>query len=90
MDFGWYQQFDGDLLDRLKACFDGLHIRESFFRYADGGWQHSTRQACADCVGFDIHATRYMDPDLARDYDPDFAAASRAIAALEIRKGAAP
>jgi hypothetical protein len=58
-----------------------MDVRTTFFRYADGGWQFSTQEACAECTGFDIHA--------ARDYDADFAAASRAVVALEIRKGGA-
>jgi SAM-dependent methyltransferase len=86
-DFGWYQQFDGKLLDRLVEAFAPIRVKETYFKYANGGWQVSSRAACADCEGFDIHATRYKDPRSERDYDPDLAAASRGIAALELWKG---
>lgn len=88
VDYGWYQQFDRGMLDQLLGVFAG-EVRVTFFRYAGGGWQISTSDACADCEGFDIHTTRYFDANSSRDYDADFAAASRAIAAIEIRKGGA-
>ncbi len=85
-DFGWFQQFDAPLLDRLIAAFAPAQVRQTFFRYADGGWQFCTREDCAPCEAFNIHATRYMDPSSTLDYDPDYAAASRGIAALELWK----
>jgi SAM-dependent methyltransferase len=86
-DFGWYQQFDARLLDQLVDAFAPALMNATYFRYGDGGWQVSDRASCADCEGFDIHATKYKDPRSQRDYDPDFAAASRGIAALELWKG---
>jgi SAM-dependent methyltransferase len=85
-DFGWYQQFDAGLVDEVIAVFAPADVKQSYFRYAGGGWQFSSRDACAECEGFNIHATRYMDPGSTRDYDPDFAAASRANAALALVK----
>lgn len=90
IDYGWYQQFDAALVDRLLDALGSTLVRETYFRYAEGGWQFSDRAACRDCVGFDIHATRHRDPASTRDYDPDFAAASRGIVALEVRKGGTP
>jgi len=87
-DFGWYQQFDAALLDRVIAAFAPAKVDETFFRYADGGWQVSDRDSCADCEGFNIHDTKHFNPRSSRDYDPDFAAASRGIAALVLTKGA--
>jgi SAM-dependent methyltransferase len=86
-DFGWYQQFDSELVDRLLDVFVPARVKETCFRYAQGGWHISDRSACRECEGFDIHATRYKDPRSRRDYDADFAAASRAIVALELWKG---
>lgn len=86
-DFGWYQQFDGPLVDRIIATFAPSRVRETFFRYVDGGWKISDRHGCAGCQGFDIHATKYLNALSTRDYDPDWAAASRSIAALELWKG---
>lgn len=85
-DFGWYQQFDSSLLDRAIAAFGPADVEESFFRYTDDGWTLADRDSCADCEGFNIHATKYFNPESSRDYDPDFAAASRGIAAIILTK----
>lgn len=88
-DFHWYQQFDAAMIDELIATFEPARVRESYYSYQEGGWHRSEKAACAHLEGFDIHATRYMNPVSDRDYDPDHAAASRAIAALELWNGSA-
>lgn len=85
-DFGWYQQFDSPLLDRAIEAFGPADVQETFFRYVDGGWTFSNRESCADCEGFNVHDTKYFNPRSTRDYDPDFVAASRAIAAIQLTK----
>lgn len=85
-DFGWYQQFDSHLLDRAIEAFGPADVEETFFRYVDGGWTFSDRESCADCEGFNVHDTKYFNPQSTRDYDPDFAAASRGIAAVQLTK----
>ncbi len=86
-DFGWYQQFDSALLDRAIQAFGPADVDESFFRYVESGWTHSERASCEDCEGFNIHETKYFNPESNRDYDDDFAAASRGIAAIRLTKG---
>jgi hypothetical protein len=88
MDFGWAQQFDLRLVERLIDAFAPARVESTYYRYAEGGWQISDAQACADCEGFNIHATRYMNPQSDKDYDPDMAAASRAVCALQLWKRA--
>ena len=87
IDFGWYQQFDAPMLDRAIAAFGPAEADETIFQYADGGWRRSDRDACAACEGFNIHDTKYFNPSSSLDYDPDFAAASRAVAAVRLTKG---
>lgn len=87
-DFGWYQQFDAALLDKLTAAFAPARLEATYFRYTSDGWIISDRGGCADCEGFNIHDTKHMNPQSTRDYDPDFAAASRGIAALKLFKEA--
>jgi SAM-dependent methyltransferase len=89
-DFGWYQQFDRALIDQLIAAFGPARIRETFFSYEAGGWRRTRKDACGHLQGFDIHATRHMNPQSTRDYDRDYAAASRAVAALELWKETGP
>lgn len=83
-DGGWFQQFDATMLDRLISLLQPASLVETYYQYKDGGWSLSTREACKDCRSFDIHTTKHMNPASQTSYDPDFAAASRAIAALEM------
>jgi SAM-dependent methyltransferase len=83
-DFGWYQQFDARLIGKLIEAFAPARLEQTYFRYTGGGWNIAEAEECADCEGFDIHATRYKNPQSTKDYDPDFAACSRAVAALEL------
>jgi len=85
-DFGWYQQFDQALIDKLITEFAPDRVNESYFAYEGGGWRRTRKDACGHLQGFDIHATKHRNPNSIRDYDPDFAAASRGIAALELWK----
>lgn len=85
-DFGWYQQFNADLIDRLIYTFKPTKVTETYFCYELGGWRFSDKQYCQKFEGFNIHDTKYFNPDSTKDYDPDYAACSRAIAALELWK----
>lgn len=85
-NFGWYQQFDAERIRGVIDAFEPRSHRETYFRYHDGGWQFSTSEECGDARGFNIHDTKYFNPASDKDYDPDYAACSRAIAALELCK----
>jgi SAM-dependent methyltransferase len=85
LDYEWFHQFDARALEELVAAFQPSRSAFTFFRYA-GGWDVSSREACGDAVSFDIHATRFMNPESTTGYDADFAAASRALAAIELWK----
>ena len=75
-DHGWFQIFDAPMVDRLVEAFRPARSRETHFRYERGGWVVSDRQRSRDATYFDIHERR--------GYDPDFAAASRAVVCLEL------
>lgn len=75
---GWFQIFDAPMVDRLIAAFGPGRTTERHFRYLPGGWVQSDREQSRDATYFDIHAQK--------GYDPDFAAASRAIVCLELVK----
>jgi SAM-dependent methyltransferase len=75
---GWFQVFDAPMVDALVAAFAPSRSREWIFRYLPEGWVRSNRADAADATYFDIHARR--------DYDPDFAAASRAVVCLELTR----
>lgn len=85
-DFGWYQQFNADLVDHLIHTFEPVKVIETYFCYESGGWRFGDKQYCQKFEGFNIHDTKYFKPGSTKDYDSDYAACSRAIAALELWK----
>lgn len=85
-DFGWYQQFNAEMIEALIETFSPSKCVETYFCYENGGWNFSTKDNCADVEGFNIHDTKYFNPNSTKDYDPDFAACSRGIVALELWK----
>lgn len=85
-DFGWYQQFDKEMIEQLIAVFAPSKLVETYYCYEAGGWKISDKEYCQKFTGFNIHETKYFKPNSTKDYDPDYAACSRAIAALELWK----
>ena len=75
---GWFQIFDGPMVDRVIERFAPREVREVHFRYTEQGWMPSCRTASKDADYFDIHS--------AKGYAPDYAAASRAVVCLELSK----
>lgn len=78
MDLGWLQQFDREGIEAIIRAFAGTVVDVSYFKYEPGGWVRSTAADCASCEYFDIHAKGRCDPD--------FAAAARAVACIEMVK----
>lgn len=74
---GWFQVFNSAMVDDVIAHFGPLEYRETIYEYLPNGWIKSTREAAKHAEYFDIHKKK--------TYDPDFAAASRAIVCLELR-----
>jgi SAM-dependent methyltransferase len=77
-NLGWYQVFDQKKVEQLIAAFAPSQPASNYFRYHPEGWQRSTAAECADATVFDIHH--------AKGYDPDFAAAARAVCCMELKK----
>jgi SAM-dependent methyltransferase len=73
---GWLQQFDKDGVASIVDEFGGVVLDESYFRYEPDGWVRAGADECAHCEYFDIHARG--------GFDPDWAAAARAVACLEL------
>jgi len=75
---GWFQVFDAHKVDALIKEFSPMSYQELHFKYLPDGWTVSTREDSAKATYFDIHKTK--------QYDSDFAAASRAVVCLELIK----
>lgn len=50
----------------------------AYYKYFADGWQVVEADACAECSYFDIHSKP--------DYGPDYVAAARAVACIEMVK----
>jgi len=75
---GWFQIFNGEMVDSIKATFSPTEIKENYFQYHESGWVNSSRELASDATYFDIHTEK--------DYGTDYAAASRAVVCLELTK----
>jgi ubiquinone/menaquinone biosynthesis C-methylase UbiE len=78
----WLQQFDHRGVGEIMRAFGGDVLDESYFKYEPTGWTRSSAAACVACEYFDVHAKA--------TWDPDVAAAARAVACLELMKPGRP
>jgi len=88
--FGSFQQFDSELLKQAIAAFNPAEsVNSTFYRYAESGWNIATEDACrhsryADAVGW-VKADQ-SSAQAAVHQAPDFAAAARAVACIQLIK----
>jgi SAM-dependent methyltransferase len=75
---GWLQQFDERMIDKMIEELACSQIKIMYYRYLPGGWQIAEKGDCSQCSYYNIHNRS--------DFDPDYAAAARAVACLEIIK----
>ena len=74
---GWFQVFDAEMVGHILKVFGAAECRETHFKYTPEGWILSDREQSKDATCFDIH--------IQKNYDSDFAAASRAVICLELK-----
>lgn len=74
---GWMQQFNAKMIDDVIRLFAPAEFEAVYYRYTEKGWNRASVEDCADSDYFDIHQQK--------TFDPDFAAAARAVACLELR-----
>jgi SAM-dependent methyltransferase len=77
-NLGWYQVFDQRMIENLIDEFKPLGHSTEYFLYQPEGWCNSSAHEARNATCFDIHH--------ATGYDPDFAAAARAVCCLELKK----
>jgi len=75
---GWFQVFDSSMVDALISEFSPCEYEEFYYKYHPMGWRVSNRQESRDATCFDIHKSQ--------KYDSDYAAFSRAVACLKLKK----
>lgn len=74
------------MISLMIDTFSPNKLVETYYCYESSGWLVSDKHYCQKFEGFNIHDTKYFNSNSTKDYDPDYAACSRAIAALEIWK----
>jgi hypothetical protein len=75
---GWLQQFDCRMVDTVLDTFGPSSRSIAYYKYFPDGWQIAKAEECTDCSYFDIHNKS--------DYEPDYVAAARAVACIEMAK----
>jgi SAM-dependent methyltransferase len=74
----WLQQFDCKMVDAVLDTFGPSSHSIAYYKYFPDGWQITKAEECTDCSYFDIHNKS--------DYEPDYVAAARAVACIEMVK----
>ena len=85
-DHEFFQQFDAELIDVLINTFEPSKHKETIFRYDPSGWVLSDREGCKECRYFNVHTSKYFDPNSTIEYPSDYTAGVRAVALLELKK----
>ncbi len=85
-NFQFFQQFNQEMVDKILRVFGGKRQFISYYKYSNNGWNISKSEDCKDVEYFDIWRTKYRDKKSRKDYDPDFAAAARAVVCLKLVK----
>lgn len=76
-DFGFFQQFNHEMIQRLITTFAPSEYTLTFYAYLNGGWQISNLDQSA--------TAKYVTADRAKK-DPSLAAAASAVACLKLVK----
>lgn len=75
---GWFQVFDGGMVDRIINSFSPSVVVENYFKYEPEGWRAAFREECKEALSYDMITQKTLDDD--------YAAASRANVCLELVK----
>jgi SAM-dependent methyltransferase len=76
-DFGFFQQFDRNMVDKIKSLFDADKVRETYFKYENQSWKLSTANDC--------DSAEYITADKAK-INPTIAVAASSVACLKFSK----
>ena len=66
------------MIEIVIDVFGGSYCNVTYYKYFGDGWQIADEDDCNDCSYFDIHNRS--------DYEPDYVAAARAVACVEMQK----
>lgn len=86
IDYRWYQQFSGIQVEKILNILFPKKALLKYYQYQNGAWILSNQEDCKNCIGFNIHDTKYLNRLSDKDYDSDYAAASRAVVVMQLTK----
>jgi len=75
---GWFQVFDGVMVDRIVSAFSPSFAIENYFKYEPDGWMTAFREECKEALSYDMITEKTPGKD--------YAAASGANVCLELVK----
>jgi len=75
---GFFQQFNSEMIERIKEAFSGQKSEIDFYRYSIDGWQISNQIECENMSYFNIRKSKLIPVDKA--------AAARSVACLKLVK----
>lgn len=76
-NFGFFQQFNKEMLNKLINTFNAKNINLIFYKYENGGWQKSDIEGC--------YSSQYITADRAKK-DTSLPVAATAVACLKLTK----
>lgn len=76
-DFGWFQQFNQDMVSKMMSVFGADNGTAAFYAYTNGGWQISNAEECS--------SAEYITADRAK-VSLSLPAAASAVACLKLTK----
>jgi SAM-dependent methyltransferase len=79
-NWGFFQQFDAELLEHAARRFGAARRDERFYRYSERGWQLVGREECADCRYSEYLLSLWIPGFPPRRPELDRASAARAVA----------
>jgi len=85
-NFGWFQQFNSEMVSRTLEIFQPQNYQIDYYKYTKKGWNISDEASCRNSETFDVYKTKYFNKKSSLDFDPDFAASSRAVACIKLIK----
>ena len=75
---GWFQVFDGIMVDRIVSAFSPSFTIENYFKYGHDGWMAAFREECKEALSYDMITEKASGKD--------YVAASGANVCLELVK----
>ena len=79
-DWGFFQQFDADMLERAADVFSPTLREDRWYRYSHRGWQIADRSSCKEDRYSEFMVRLWQSKSRLPKLEPDLAMGARAVA----------